>query len=213
MGSKHNDMKPFWHWTLQPNAEEIKERMAKSLKGRKPNSGSFKEGRTSNRKGVKLTETQIANWKEARSKGAGWTAWNKGKQTGVGGPKGVVRSEEWKENLSKSLKGRIPWNKGMGVDRGLRFLINSSGVYNEWRMSVFKRDGFVCIQCPSKKDLQVDHIKSFARIIIENNVKTLDEAFACKELWELSNGRVLCKPCHKKTDTHGGKTRAKNFQL
>lgn len=47
-------MKPNWHWTNQPNKEEIQKSITEKLKGRKPNSGSFKKGYISPRKGKPL---------------------------------------------------------------------------------------------------------------------------------------------------------------
>ena len=41
----------------------------------------------------------------------------------------------------------------------------------------------------------------------EFNILTVDQALACNELWNINNGRTLCKPCHRKTDTYGYRTR------
>jgi len=53
------------------------------------------------------------------------------------------------------------------------------------------------------KNLEVDHIKPFAVIFFENNIRTFKQAMLCKELWDNSNARVVCKSCHLKTDTFG----------
>lgn len=72
-------------------------------------------------------------------------------------------------------------------------LIRSSAKYQEWRTAVFKRDNYTCKKCGIKGVyLQVDHIKQFAHY---------------PELrFEISNGRTLCKPCHRKTNTYGNKS-------
>jgi 5-methylcytosine-specific restriction endonuclease McrA len=68
--------------------------------------------------------------------------------------------------------------------------IRSSSVYKKWRTSVFERDKYTCQVCGEQGGyLQADHIKPFA-------------IFAGLRL-ELSNGRTLCKPCHKNTETYG----------
>lgn len=87
-------------------------------------------------------------------------------------------------------------------------LIRKSAQYKLWRQSVFKRDGFTCQSCGlCGGDLQADHIKQFALILIENNVQSLDDAIKCAPLWDITNGRTLCVPCHKLTGTWG----IKNF--
>lgn len=64
----------------------------------------------------------------------------------------------------------------------------NSSRYKEWRKAVFERDGFHCVKCGTKKDLQAHHIKPW------KNNKALR--------YEVSNGMILCRKCHLKE--HGG---------
>lgn len=81
--------------------------------------------------------------------------------------------------------------------------IRQSLKYRIWRMEVFTRDDFICQKCGKRGGrLHPHHIKSFSLILRDNNIKTLEEAINCKELWETSNGITLCIPCHKQTDTY-----------
>lgn len=82
-------------------------------------------------------------------------------------------------------------------------LLRSSAAYRQWRTAVFERDNYTCVSCGdgNRKDrgetvvLQADHIKPFAHH---------------PELrFDVNNGRTLCVPCHRKTDTYGGRSRAK----
>jgi hypothetical protein len=60
-----------------------------------------------------------------------------------------------------------------------------------WTKSIFERDNFTCQDCGQRGGkLQADHIKPYC-ICSED------------EKWNLENGRTLCVPCHKKTDTYG----------
>jgi len=63
--------------------------------------------------------------------------------------------------------------------------------YHGWRTLVLRRDGHKCTQCGSKNRLEVDHIKPFSKYPSLR--------------YDVTNGRVLCHECHKKTDTYGGK--------
>jgi len=72
--------------------------------------------------------------------------------------------------------------------------------YRQWRSDVFTRDYFTCQNCGIKGTrLEAHHIKEFYRIIEEYNIKTLEEALNCEELWNINNGHTLCKKCHNKT--------------
>lgn len=64
--------------------------------------------------------------------------------------------------------------------------------YKEWRKAVFERDNYTCQFCHKRGgDLEADHIKQFA--------------YHIEVRLDLDNGRTLCKPCHKTTDTHSRK--------
>lgn len=67
--------------------------------------------------------------------------------------------------------------------------------YQQWRNLVLKRDGYLCTKCRHKgsrsNPLQVDHIKP----------KSLYPSLALT----VSNGRTLCKKCHKCTISYGKK--------
>ena len=75
--------------------------------------------------------------------------------------------------------------------------IKNSFEYRQWRSDIFNRDDFTCRKCNNKgKYLQAHHRKPFALIMKENNIKTLQEALDCEELWNINNGLTLCRDCH-----------------
>ena len=67
--------------------------------------------------------------------------------------------------------------------------------YADWRKAVFERDGYTCVHCGAKSvegkrvRIEADHILQFA---------THPE-----KRFDVDNGRTLCAPCHRKTDTWG----------
>jgi hypothetical protein len=85
----------------------------------------------------------------------------------------------------------------------LKLKIRNTTKYLNWRILILKRDNFTCKIChASMKDnkslkLEVHHAKTFNDICNENNVTTLEQALACKELWDLNNGFSICYSCHK----------------
>ncbi|MEC4616177.1 HNH endonuclease [Tsukamurella tyrosinosolvens] len=69
--------------------------------------------------------------------------------------------------------------------------VRTSKAYAEWRTAVFKRDDYTCVECGQRGgELNADHILPFAH-------------FPDLRL-ELTNGRTLCVPCHRATDSFGG---------
>ena len=59
-----------------------------------------------------------------------------------------------------------------------------------------KRDNWTCVLCGKRGGtLEVDHIKQFA--------------YYPELRFKVSNGRTLCKDCHKKTKTHSKKIKSR----
>jgi hypothetical protein len=85
----------------------------------------------------------------------------------------------------------------------LKLKIRNTTAYLNWRIAILRRDNFKCRMCnASIKDnkglrLEVHHAKSFNDICKENNITTIKQALACKEIWSLDNGISLCYGCHK----------------
>lgn len=138
------------------------------------------------------------------------------------GKKRAPFSQEWKDKISKagigkkvSEKNRIALvkrNKGNKYGFGFRGenspnwkggitplsqAIRGSIEYRQWRSDCFTRDKFTCQECLVKGGyLEVHHIKEFSVILKEYSIKSVEESRHCEELWNLNNGRTLCKKCH-----------------
>ena len=76
--------------------------------------------------------------------------------------------------------------------------IRTSQKYLIWRRSVFANNPRFCAICGETKNLEADHIKKFKFILIDNKIKSLQDALNCEELWDVRNGRILCSFCNKK---------------
>jgi len=48
-------------------------------------------------------------------------------------------------------------------------------------------------------------LKSFNKIIKENNIFNILDARKCKEMWDINNGVTLCEECHLMTDNYKGR--------
>ena len=94
----------------------------------------------------------------------------------------------------KAITGQNHWNWKGGitkVNKPARYLFMETLEYKQWRTAVFERDNYTCVWCGSKKNLNADHIKPYAKFP--------------KLRLSIKNGRTLCVPCHIKTDSYGNK--------
>lgn len=94
------------------------------------------------------------------------------------------------------------WRGGTSSERKL---IYASREYKAWRNAVFTRDDYTCVLCGARSaagapvELEADHI------IPWSERRDL--------LYDVSNGRTLCVPCHRQTDTYGWKQLHKLHRL
>lgn len=120
---------------------------------------------------------------------------------------GRKKSEEGRKRIAEASRGEKShlWKGGVTpLIRQIRNCLN----YRQWRDFVFQRDNYTCQICGQRGgELNADHIEAFSDIFYRNDIKTFEEALLCYELWNINNGRTLCKCCHLKTDNYG--TRAK----
>lgn len=72
--------------------------------------------------------------------------------------------------------------------------------YRQWRSDIFTKDDFTCQDCDRRGlYLHAHHIMPFADILELNDIKNLEQAIICEELWNINNGITLCEECHNKT--------------
>ena len=161
------------YWKGKNIPEEIKKRISEKLKGKHLSPRTeFKKGNKA-ALGHKLPKKCKETWFKK-----GQSSWNKG----ITGEKSHV----WKNYLA-NFKEQL---------RGLT-------QYKEWRLKVFTRDRFTCQDCGiTKKLLEAHHKKKLYDIFKEYNIKTIEEALSCQELWDVNNGKTLCKICHNKARRH-----------
>lgn len=123
--------------------------------------------------------------------------------------KGVWGRQKWMNTSGlvryRSGKNHPLWKGGVTT---LQKKIRNLRLYREWRRSVFIRDKFTCQNKSCGQvggRLETDHIEPMSFILKEEKITTVKQAKKCARLWDLSNGRTYCIPCHKKTDTYGMK--------
>lgn len=121
--------------------------------------------------------------------------------------KGKSHKPETIELLKRKNSGcnNPNWKGGTTVLIGQ---IRNSSQYKEWRLAVYKKGNYTCSECLTKKSnkniiLDADHIVPISKIIVMNNITTIEEALCCGLLFDVKNGRCLCRTCHKKTSTWG----------
>ena len=119
-----------------------------------------------------------------------------GKQNSLG----VKRPLEFRQHLSELWKdnpNHNHWVDGKYAERKSKRAKEMGGLEHRlWRTSVFQRDNYSCVECGKRGGkLCADHIKPHCLF---------------PELrFDVDNGRTLCEPCHKATDTFAGKMQSK----
>lgn len=116
----------------------------------------------------------------------------------IGAMTGKKHSVEAKIKMSLSSRKGPESNMWRGGVYNKNELQRRSSAYRIWRDAVYKRDNWTCVMCKQRGgELNADHIKPFS---LYPNLR-----------FEVSNGRTLCKNCHKKTTTYG--YNARYYQL
>lgn len=107
--------------------------------------------------------------------------------------KSHTHSDEARRKASERLRGdRSHFWKGGKTEENK--LLRASVEYSIWRKSVFERDIYTCQVCGIHGGyLEADHIKSFA--------------YYPELRFDTSNGRTICRPCHKLTDNYMGRAK------
>ncbi len=190
----------------RPISESHKESLRRAMIGKPGNSGSFKKG-------------QVGYWAgkerlDARGEKKVRTIINC-KQCGTEkrlAPNEVRDGRKFCSALCYSTwhcGTNSPVYKGENAVSRFRNRIWQLPEYRQWRLSILKRDGYRCVLCSSKHTkeapLEVDHIKRFLYIANQHELRTPEDARKCAELWDIKNGRTLCRPCHRISDTYGTK--------
>jgi len=132
----------------------------------------------------------------------GRTPWNKGRK---GRQKnhnlsGLSLGWGWNKGLKGYKAGKEHYNWKGGISK-LAKLLWQTAEYQRWRSDVFERDNWICQTCGKRGGgrLEAHHIKELYLILKEYNIKTMEQARNCKELWDIENGITLCRECHKLT--------------
>jgi len=97
---------------------------------------------------------------------------------------------------------RSPVYKGESAKNSLRQRIMQLPEYVAWRTAVFTRDSFKCVWCGKASGFEADHIVPYREIRDLYGIKTPEDARTCPAMWDVSNGRTLCRECHRKTDNY-----------
>ena len=100
----------------------------------------------------------------------------------------------WNKNKWRNNRESHPsWNGGLtSFNNSIRLM----DLYKQWKDACFIRDDYTCRCCGQiGGDLHVHHIKEFKELVM--NLKDLDQARSCSELWDITNGITLCVDCHK----------------
>lgn len=106
-----------------------------------------------------------------------------------------------KKSLSHRGEKSYNWKGGR---TSLKHAMRTTGSYIGWRTNVFIRDNYTCVWCGDGRggNLEADHIVEVKTIFDKYKLINIHEILACEALWDVDNGRTLCKTCHIKRHIH-----------
>ena len=203
-GNKH----PFYG---KHHSEEAKRKMSEALKGKKL-SEEHRRKIGEAQLGRKLSEEHIRKLSEAKKGKKLSETHKKNLSKNHKGMLGKKHTEETRKKISIKHKGvprldlrgenNYAWKGGITL---VTQKIRNSLEYRLWRESVFERDNYTCIWCGARNGngkrivLNADHIEMFSVILTKHGIDTVAKALICQDLWDITNGRTLCVPCHRTT--------------
>jgi hypothetical protein len=156
----------------RPKSDIAKQHMSEAKKNRLP--GNIEILKTS-RVGARNSEEQISRQKESLAK------------------------PEVKDKMKESHVGdkNINWKNGRTP---LTERIRESSRYYEWRNAIYKRDNYTDVTTGERGNgnLNAHHLVPYAEIMDRNNITSYEEAMACEELWDISNGITMIDRNHVK---------------
>jgi len=88
------------------------------------------------------------------------------------------------------------WKGGLTIIG--RLVRNHLARTTTWVQDVFARDNYTCRRCGERGGrLQAHHLIELSKIIINNDIETIEDISGCDLLFDLSNGICLCEKCHR----------------
>ena len=124
-------------------------------------------------------------------------------QNKIGSGKFCSRKCKGKGQIKRLIGNRYGWKGGLTP---ASTLIRSSDKYKNWRSQVFIRDNFTCQKCGDSTggNLEAHHKRGFRILMREaHEYMPLFSLYAAcmiyAPLWDINNGKTLCKKCHDET--------------
>lgn len=130
---------------------------------------------------------------------------------------GRQHTEETRKKMSVSRTGKLgpnatAWKGGKrSITARVKKIIHTR--YG-WYAAVLRRDGWKCVECGSKKQIEPHHIDPVVKIIKRLTAGETFDSDEAKVEWlvsrpeikdsKLKNGITLCRPCHKQAHNNWG---------
>lgn len=191
---------PVRFWLGKKRSQETKDKIRE--KARIITTAAWREGRFKGTTGYHPSEkNRLATSRRATGNkyAEGYKHSPEAKRKIAEGNRGKTLSASAKLKISNANKGKFIGSKSCRWkgDAVKEKRDRTSFEISLWRKSVFERDNYTCIFCGARSGknkkvvLNADHIKPFA--------------YFPELRLAIDNGRTLCEPCHRKTDTYGGR--------
>lgn len=207
-----NKKRIAWN-TGKHQTDETKRKIALSLIGNKNNSGLKHSNKWKENAKKRMSGENNPNWnggkitKKCLTCGKEYKTINAYKNISKYCSRKCIRKDKRQREILRKYAltrhgEKHPCWKGGKTKLAMR--IKNSERYKQWRQTIFLRDNFTCNDCNQiGGKLEVHHIKPFSLLVQEAKeyLPLIDWFEACMmyiPLWDIDNGKVLCKECHYK---------------
>lgn len=143
------------------------------------------------KKGFKHSEETKQKMRERRLLNPSVNQFKKGNKVRSG--KKHTYNTKMKIKEKNSRQNHPQWKGGI---TDMKQAIRNNAKYMDWKNKVLKRDNYTCQICGNKNNLQVHHIFSIKELCNTFNIKSFDELYKLKEMFDIGNGITLCAKCH-----------------
>jgi len=111
--------------------------------------------------------------------------------------RGGEKSYETRLKMVETKVGGFWYGAVIYWSKDTKQMIRQSPKMRQWALAVMARDNFTCWYTGQRGQVEAHHIVPFNALMKKYEISSVEEAYACEALWDVSNGITMSKVAHK----------------